>query len=109
MTDRGYDTQQANTGRTNRIPPPPLLDRELEQENRQHTSTDNTSIDTPSSWILRVRCSVRPGESAIVKVQVLRDMTSNELGQCLLQAISSLAPAPSDSIVVRSPAKYNLI
>lgn len=87
----------ANTGnsRVIRIPPPPLLP----EEERRRAQGQSPGPTHP--WILSVRCQTRTGSLSGVRVQVYPNMTDENLGRCIMQAVSSSnAVPPTEQIVV---------
>jgi hypothetical protein len=93
--------------RPGRIPPPPLMEPEFGWEESEpvdegifaHDGGDNR---TAHNCILHVRCPNKAGGSAVVKIQVYEEMTSELLGRCVFQAISAYSSVHSDPVVVRA-------
>jgi hypothetical protein len=95
--------------RPGRIPPPPLMEPEFGWEESEpepagqgifaHDDDDNR---TANNCILHVRCPNKAGGSAVVKIQVYEEMTSELLGRCVFQAISAYSSVHSDPVVVRA-------
>jgi hypothetical protein len=93
--------------RPGRIPPPPLMEFGWEESEPEpagqgifaHDDDDNR---TANNCILHVRCPNKAGGSAVVKIQVYEEMTSELLGRCVFQAISAYSSVHSDPVVVRA-------
>ncbi|KAG7364216.1 hypothetical protein IV203_037418 [Nitzschia inconspicua] len=88
-------TAQEKNDRAIRIPPPPLLPEEQRARGQGH-------LPGPTHpWILNVRCQTRSGALAVVRVQVYPNMTDENLGHCIVQALSSYdALLPTEHTIV---------